>query len=129
MKIRSGFVSNSSSSSFMVIGKRVSADRIDNPKVKLYAFGEYGEGTPYDRPSKEQIKWLKEHPGEGDFTLIEEILSGSEEFEISKQDLLDNLAKIALDPGKEKLFVRVFNRSYYFPESLEDFLYCIGAKE
>lgn len=47
MKIRNGFVSNSSSSSFVILGDRISIDELDTSKLnkgeEFVAFGAYGE--------------------------------------------------------------------------------------
>jgi hypothetical protein len=122
MKLRNSFVSNSSSTSFVIIARRASLSEIDNPNVKIF-ISDYGEGSAYDRPSKEIIKWIKQEQ-RSDLDLFYEYLSAGEEQEIDATDFVTKLALLALDP--KKVVIKTFEKSYYFPEDLEQFKECVG---
>lgn len=127
MKIRQGFVSNSSSSSFVICGRRSSIEEIDNENVKIFIEG-YGEGSAYDRPSREQIKWLKENSDElYRIEFFHEYFSFSEEIEISfnGSEEIAMLAKMALSPSSEKILFKSFERDQHFPDTVEDLISCI----
>jgi hypothetical protein len=47
MKTRYGFVSNSSSSSFIVFGRKCSMDELDNPNAVAIVDGYLGDGADY----------------------------------------------------------------------------------
>ena len=47
MKIRNGFVSNSSSSSFCIYGAYINKDRVDEEVVEKLGLG-YHRGNPYE---------------------------------------------------------------------------------
>jgi hypothetical protein len=122
MKLRTSFVSNSSSTSFVIIARRASIAEIDDPSVKVF-LDSYGEGAGYDRPSKEIIAWIKQEQ-RSDVELFYEYLAVGEEAEIDGSDLVTKLALLALDP--KKVLVKTFSKSYYFPEDLETFKGCVG---
>ena len=116
MKIRNGFVSNSSSSSFVIIARQASIEEIDNENVKLW-LGYINEGIAYDRPSKEQIEWMMESGRGNDFTLYYEYYSFTEEVDLSfDSEGMRILAKIALNPPEVKVFMKSFDKDYHFPE-------------
>lgn len=91
MKIRTSYVSNSSSSSFVVIGRRVcSLNDLKDPLSPWLDFehnnyvmlGNYlDEGVDYIRLNKELYAWIKEHAAEismDDGDLIEEVECGED---------------------------------------------------
>jgi len=97
MKIRNGFVSNSSSSSFMVISRHASIDEIDDINVKLFLDDDIispGEGRIYFRPDERTIRLIKQHQDIewGDF--VYEYLSFSESMRISKNELLSAVIRM-----------------------------------
>jgi hypothetical protein len=90
MKIRQGFVSNSSSSSFVLIYRPATLEEIDDEHVKIIGCG-LNEGTDYFRPDEETRKYLKENPEtiDGyDLELVYEYLAISEYRELTKEDFL-----------------------------------------
>ena len=123
MKARTSFVSNSSSTSFVIIARRASLKEIDDPNVKIY-LGSYGEGAAYGRPNEKVIAWIKQEQ-RSDLEFFYEYLSAGEEQEIEGSDLVTKLALLALDP--KKVVIKTFEKSYYFPDELDQFKECIGA--
>jgi hypothetical protein len=117
MKLRHSFVSNSSTTSFVIIARRASLKEIDDPNVKIY-LGEYGDGAAYDRPSEAIIAWIKAEKRD-DLDFYYEYLSAGEEQEVEGSDLVSKLALLALDP--KKVVIKTFEKSYYFPEDVEQF--------
>jgi hypothetical protein len=125
MKVRSGFVSNSSSSSFVIFVREANINEIDNEHVKVY-LGSYGDGAGYDRPTPEMIEFLKANSS-GDYKLYYEYASFGEEADLNASEMLPQFAKMVLTPPKEKVLVKSFSKSYYFPESLSEFKEAIGV--
>jgi hypothetical protein len=126
MKIRTGFVSNSSSSSFVAFVRQASLKEIDNENVMLMLDG--GEGQAYGRPERKMIEVMKENP-DLQYNLYYEYISFGEDAEIHSKELLEKLAHFALNPPKEKVIVKSFQKSYYFPETMEDFERSIGVRK
>lgn len=98
MKIRKGFVSNSSSSSFMLISRPARIDEIDDLNVKLFLDDDIispGEGRIYFRPDERTIRLIKQHPEIlwGDF--VYEYLSVSEDMRIDKNELLSIVIRMS----------------------------------
>ena len=125
MKVRSGFVSNSSSSSFMAIVKDVSPEDVNKEnkdRIRIYSQREYGEGYPYWTPSEDELKIMIESKSTEPFMLVDEIVSAYDEDSLEmKKDLLPTIAKIALEGAKDYRII-IFDKSYHQPENLRDFI-------
>ena len=78
MKVRTGFVSNSGSSSFVIIGKKVGnlfTDKLElDDNKEYYVIGAYlCEGIDIIRLDKKLLRWLKEHYEKNDRESIDSI--------------------------------------------------------
>ena len=116
MKVRNGFVSNSSSSSFVVYGRSATINEIDDPHVRVRMY-EGWEGECYFEPNKEIKDFIKEQGG-GRFHLVYEYFSFSEEETMSQKKLME---KIAFIPSNERIKIECFQKDYYEPEDIENF--------
>lgn len=114
MKIRTGFVSNSSSSSFCVFYEVVDLERIDEENIHI--FGAYlSEGLDYFKPDAKIKEYLKsagaEFLVEKDLTLVKEIASFEGEC----------LANLGVFQGKENCRVNVFEVDHGWGGTFEEF--------
>lgn len=101
MKIRLGYVSNSSSSSFVVIGRRVGNILENNLKLdfenKNYAMlGKelYGDGSDFIKLTPELFKWMEDRRYNVDFhdgEIIEVIESGENSWSSDSIKIPDNI--------------------------------------
>lgn len=121
MKIRDGFVSNSSSSSFTIFARPATLDEIDDEHVKL-DLGYGGEGVFYARPEKWMIEWMKEHPEEN-YNLWYEYFSFEDEvrLDFNNSEALAVIAKMALEPPESGVVLKTFEKDYHFPDDVEMF--------
>ncbi len=124
MKVRNGFVSNSSSSSFMIAYRNASVDEIDDPKV-LIKGGYASEGECLFRPDKDMIDYIKSN-GKGDYDIIYEYFSVDEIKKISKKELLNIVNSI---PDNVEIILKAFKIDQNQPESLDDFLKYVDRRE
>ncbi|MFW6002721.1 MAG: hypothetical protein ACOCQD_05210 [archaeon] len=125
MKMRSGFVSNSSSSSFMAIVRSIVPEDIkdeNKDRIRIYSHREYGEGYPYWTPSEEELETMRETENTEPFILVEELLSAEDGDTLKmKKDMLPTIAKIALNDG-EDFQIMVFDKSYHQPDDIRSFI-------
>jgi hypothetical protein len=117
-------VSNSSSSSFVIFARKASLSEVDDERVMLY-LSNFGEGMAYGRPTQEMINWLKQSK-KNQYDLYYEYFSFSEEKTMDADELMQRLAILALNPPKDKIIMKTFEKSYYFPESLDELIDNIG---
>lgn len=112
MKTRNGFVSNSSSSSFIVVGKKIDKSEIKSHGHVWLIGSEYGEGTDAFELTPEMQDIIVAHTGEIYATFISAIktLSGDDEGTLEEED-------IKLMSSYGKVDVLAFDKSYY--DSLE----------
>src|SRR6056297_2552427 len=124
MKIRSGFVSNSSSSSFMAIVRYIDPEKVteeNKDRIRISSRREFGEGLPYWTPTNEELKFLKEARNPDPFFLVEELTSAYDGDTLeNKKELLPTIAKISLNDG-ENYEVMVFEKSYHEPDNIKEY--------
>ena len=123
VKVRNGFVSNSSSSSFVTIGRWSSEKDIDKPNVMIYG-GRGNEGIEYFRPSKDMIEYIKENDCK-DVEFFEEVASFGESSRIDKFVLIYNLLKFEA----KEIMILTFDIDYNPPQTLEDFIISYGSEK
>ena len=126
MKIRVGFVSNSSSSSFVVFGKEVGIDEIDDLHVKFYGYNG-SEGSHFFRPTDEMIEYMKAHwDSDMEGKLVYEYFSYCEDGDdVDVTELQKNVSSIK----ESKVSVMCFDIDHWDPESLDDFIESYGTDE
>ncbi len=117
MKIRNGFVSNSSSSNFIVIGNRVAYYNVDPADVKagnIYIEGEnlYSDAIDFFQATQKMINLIKKEANLHNVEIykIHKIISEDEEFKIVKNDLPD-------DP----VSIRVIEKTNHYTKDFKDF--------
>lgn len=101
MKIRTGYVSNSSSSSFIVIGRDVgnifsNSLNLDFKNKEYAMFGKelWGEGTDFIHLTSELFEWIKDRRYNIDFyngDIIEIIKSGENSWSSECIEIPDNI--------------------------------------
>lgn len=118
MKIRNGFVSNSSSSSFLVFGNPAGIEDIEDPKLRIKD-GCGGEGVYYFEPTKEMRDWIKNNPDDCPHMIIEHVcISDFVEMTVEEiKKLSERLNAI----GKPCI-AQIINADYHSPSELHEFL-------
>lgn len=121
MKIRNGFVSNSSSSSFVIMGKSISISDIEDMKTRMkegtiFAVGrERGEGIDIVKVN-ENIKYFKKYPQIIEtFSYYMGMPFREETFR--KEELINKIKNIPFD----EIEIYEFDKSYHCSETEEDF--------
>lgn len=122
MKERQGFVSNSSSSSYIVIARKATIDEIDNPKVRI-SLGYGGDGEYYGRPSAEIIRWMKDNRENYEYNLYYEYFSAPSGAEIEDNNDVDftEFANILLTSKGVGAAIYAKEVDYHFPEDNLDY--------
>lgn len=130
MKIRNGFVSNSSSSSFVVFGRSTTVNEIDDPHVKILGTG-LGDGMDYFRPTQKMIAYIKEHGFDKDKSVefIYDLISFSEESIVSIDQMKSLLKEMESDPRLKTLETFSFDKDMHSTESMETFLWRYAEEE
>ena len=115
-KIRLGFVSNSSSSSFVLFYRDASIDEIDDSQV--HVLGTYlNEGRDYFRPDESTREYLKSHTENNlEINLVYEYYSIYESGKVNS-DVLANIF-----PKNTEVLVETFEVDNWSTEDFESFL-------
>jgi len=110
MKIRKGFVSNSSSSSFVIVGNKVKFSDLSATDKKITMLVEgIAEHTVVMDMDEKSHDYIQKHPEiMKDITFFRTIASGDEEIELKKADM----------PDKVKVYTLEVDQ--YCPDSLEE---------
>lgn len=123
MKIRTGFVANSSSSNFIVMYEELNFNDVRNRMKKednIFVLGKYlSEGRDYFLLTKDILKYLIKHPQIieiNGFVFAKEILSSEDRMEITNEI-----------PKNKKVIIEGFMIDYHISEDLETFKgnYCL----
>lgn len=108
MKSRSGFVSNSSSSSFIIIGKKIKQKEVVNYGHVWFVGSEYGEGVDAFELPREYLRAIADCDRRiyGEFIAAIKTVSGEGDDRLEEEDLKNMLAFKGAD-------IMAFDKSYY----------------
>jgi hypothetical protein len=124
MKMRSGFVSNSSTSSFFMLFRNATKEELGDSHVVLSMEG--GEGMVMFHPTPEIVEWLKANEPDEPYDLYYSYFDVRDgEDTINRAELV---AKIAAIPEGDVRYL-VQDVEQWYPESLEDFLEGFNIEE
>jgi hypothetical protein len=116
MKIRQGFVSNSSSSSFIIVYRDATVEEANDPHV--YLLGRYlSEGRDYFQPDEAMAEMIKAKGIPKGSELIYVYLTGDDEGSISLQKL-----KGIEDSGNVN--IETIEADYHSTDNVDDFEEC-----
>jgi len=123
MKIRAGFVSNSSSSSFVAVVKKIIFQNIENSKYDVFVECDGGEGMSFFKLPKEIYDYLKkEQPKQMVGLRFYQVVIAKDDGDTISMKELKNVPDDFVIYGGE--------RDYNDPETVEDFkLYALGMEE
>lgn len=139
MKTRNGFVSNSSSSSFIVIYKPTTIAQLDDPDFTVVGKG-LCDGIDFFTPNTEMKNYIRENHSEGrNFYAnkkIDLVNNRYVRFIIKKlmlnegeSSLADLIELIKNDSKAKDFMIEAFEVDYHTTESLDDLKYHYGKEE
>ena len=122
MKIRNGFVSNSSSSNFIVIGRPAKLNEIKDDHV-MFLGRWLGDGQDWFRPDPEMISYMLEFgiPENDIIDLIYVIKTFREDGSMSLQEIKDLAKEMEKDPNLKSITFYALETDYHPTNDMEYF--------
>lgn len=112
MKRRSGFVSNSSSSSFVVVWREIGEEELDSVPEPWIYLRDWGEAPALGSLDQATLAFIREHPG---------VLKGVRYYEVALKRASIGLCDFEAPEGDDWKIVAKY-LSYHTPYGLDDLL-------
>jgi hypothetical protein len=128
MKIRQGFVSNSSSSSFCLFYREAELSEIDDEDVAIFVTDNHCDSASalfFPEPADGIVDWLKANGLPGELRLLHtyQLIEDGDDVSLPVEKISQGL------PTEGNVRIMCGERAEDIPENLTDFLMMIGREE